>query len=153
MTPRGKITLVLFSFALCATAALVHYGDGLRAERLKPAELFDVVRLQVAACRSGDYPSAYRQASATLRQQCPLERFSDMIRNDNARLIRMGRVEFGPWQRRGRRAVVEVFFMDRDGSVAPCLYSLVCEGEAWKIDGTRWIKPSKAGQPMRGLRS
>ena len=153
MTPRGKITLVLFSFALCATVALVHYFDGLRYEQLKPAELFEVVRQQFAACRREDFSSAYQQASATVRQQWPMERFATMLRNDYARVIRSGRVEFGAWQRRGRRAEVEVFFIARDGTVAPCLYSLLWEDDAWKIEATRWVASPKTGQRMRGMRS
>ena len=153
MTHRGKITLVLFFFSVCATAAVVHYWDEVRAERLKPGALFDVVRQQLDACRRDDFSSAYLQASATVQQRTPLERFSEMIRNDNARLVKTGRVEFGPCQRRGNRAVVEVLFIGRDGGVTPCLYSLVCEGKTWKIDGTRWVKAWKAGQQMRGIRS
>jgi len=153
MTHRRKITLVLFFFSVCATAVVVHYWDGVRADRLKPVALFDVVRQQLDACRRDDFPSAYQQASATMKERCPLERFSEMIRNDNARLVKTGRVEFGPWQIRGRRAVVEVLFIGRDGGVTPCLYSLVCEGPTWKIDGTRWVKAWKTGQQMRGIRS
>ena len=153
MTPRGKITLVLFFFSVCATAALVHYCDGVRAAQLKPAELFDAVGQQLAACRSEDFPSAYQQASAAVQQRFPLEQFSDMLRNDNARLVKTGRVEFGSWQRAGNRALVEVLFIGRDGNVTSCLYSLVCEGEAWKIDGTRWVKAWKPGQRLRGIRS
>jgi len=150
MTPRGKITLVLFLFAICATAALVHYVDGVRAEQIKPTELFDVVHQRLAACRSDDFPAAYRQASASVQERFPLDRFSEMIRNDYARVAKRGRVEFGPWQRRDRHAVVEVFFIGRDGTVTPCLYSLVQEGATWKVDGTRWVK---AGERMRGIRS
>jgi len=153
MTHRRKITLVLFFFSVCATAAVVHYWDGVSADRLKPVALFDVVRQQLDACRRDDFPSAYQQASATVQQRFPLERFSEMIRNDNARLVKTGRVEFGPWQIRGRRAMVEVLFIGRDGGVTPCLYSLVCEGTTWKIDGTRWVKAWKTGQQMRGIRS
>ena len=153
MTPRGKITLVLFFFAVCATAALVHYWDGMRSEQLKPAELFDVVSQQLAAFRSDDFPSAYQQTSAAVQQRFPLEQFSDMLRNDNARLAKTLRMEFGPWQRTGNRAVVEVLFIARDGNVTPCLYSLVCEGQTWKIDGTRWMKAWKPGQQLRGIRS
>jgi len=152
MIPRGKITLVLFSFSVCATAALVHYFDGLRSEQIKPADLFAVVSQQLAACRSEDFPSAYRQASTTVQQRVPLDRFAQMIRNDFARVAKNGRVEFGPWQHRGRHAMVEVFFISRDGKVTPCLYSLIWEDEVWKIDGTRWINPSQTGQKMRGLR-
>ena len=153
MTPRGKITLVLFFFSVCATAALVHYWDGVRAAQIKPAELFDVVNQQLAACRSDDFPSAYQQASAAVQQRFPLERFADMLRNDNARLVKTGRVEFGLWKRWGNRAVVEVLFIGRDGNVMPCLYALVCEGQEWKIDSTRWVKAWKSGQQMRGIRS
>jgi hypothetical protein len=152
MSPRGKITLVLLFFAICALAARGRFGNRV-AEQLKPSDLFDAVRGQVEACRSGDYPSAYRQTAATVREKCPPERFADQARNENARLTQAVRVEFGPWQRRGRRAVVEVFFIGRDGIVNPCLYSLVCEGEAWKIEGTRWLTPSRAALRMSGLRS
>ena len=76
-----------------------------------------------------------------------------MARNDYARVIKSGRVEFGVWQRQGRRAVVEVFYISRDGAVLPCFYALVFEGETWKIDGMRWGKTWQNGQPMRGLRS
>lgn len=153
MSSRGKITLIFLFFAICAAAAWVRTGGGLGEGEFKPVDLFDAVRLQVDACRSGDYPSAYRQASAAIREKCPLERFSDQVRNENARLVNAMRVEFGPWQRRGRRAVVEVFFISRDGSAIPCLYSLISEGESWKIEGTRWLRPSETGQRLRGLRS
>ena len=153
MPPRGKITLVLFFFATCAVAAWFRGGVRLDHDRLKPADLFEVVRLQLDACRVGDFPSAYRQASAAIREKCPLDRFADQIRNENARSEKAVRVEFGPWQRRGRRAVVEVFFVARDGSATPCLYSLVREGGHWKIEGTRWLPATETGQRMRGVRS
>ncbi|XHR27419.1 MAG: DUF4864 domain-containing protein [Chthoniobacteraceae bacterium] len=152
MFPRGKITLVLFFFAICAVAALSRFG-GLGEDQLKPADLFEAVRGQMEACRSGDYPSAYRQTSATVREKCPPERFADQVRNDSARMVQAARVEFGPWQRRGRRAVVEVFFIGRDGTVTPCVYSLVSEAQAWKIEGTRWLAPSRQTLRMGGLRS
>ena len=153
MSHRGKITLVLFFLAVCATAVLVHSYDLIRSQRINPAELFAAVRGQLAACRDQDFPTAYRQASATVRQQWPLERFAAMVRNDYARALQPGRVEFGSWKSQGSRAVVEVYFIDRAGTVTPCLYSLVCEGELWKIDGTRWGKSWRAGQNLRGIRS
>jgi len=153
MSPRGKITLVLCCLCLCAAAAWVHIASARRAAQLKPAELFNVVSQQFAACRSDDYPAAYQQASATIQQRFPLERFAGMARNDYARVVKSGRVEFGAWQRQGRRAVVEVFYISRDGTVLPCLYTLVYEEEAWKIDGMRWVKAWQSAQPMRGLRS
>lgn len=153
MTFRGKITLVLFFLAVCATAVLVHTYDMRRSEQVKPVELFDVVRQQLAACRSDDFALAYRHASASVQNECSLDRFSSMTRNDFARVLKAERVEFGPWQRQGRRAQVEVFFISREGGVIPCIYAFTCEGEAWKIDSVRWIKGWQPGQRMRGLRS
>ncbi|MDD5349864.1 MAG: DUF4864 domain-containing protein [Chthoniobacteraceae bacterium] len=153
MSPRGKITLVLCCLGVCAAAAWVHVAGARRSAALKPVELFDVVRQQYDACRGNDYPNAYRQASASIQQRFPLERFAGMARNDYARVVKSGRVEFGAWQRQGRQATVEVFYISRDGTVLPCLYTLVREGEAWKIDGMRWGRAWQNGQPMRGLRS
>jgi len=153
MTPRGKITLVLCCLGLCAVAVWWRAEAGEREARLKPSDLFGVVEQQFAACREEDYPAAYRQASATIQERFPLERFAAMTRNDYSRVIKSGRVEFGAWQTQGRRAVVEVFFISRDGTVLPCLYTLVYEGEAWKIDGMRWTRPVPNGKPLRGLRS
>ena len=76
MTPRGKITLVLCCLGVCAAAAWVHIAGERRSAQMKPAELFDAVRLQFDACRGNDYESAYRQASAAIQQRFPLERFA-----------------------------------------------------------------------------
>ncbi len=153
MSPRGKITLVLFFFAICTVAALARYREVNGVERIKPTDLFEAVRSQMEACRSGDYSSAYLHTAATVREKCSAERFADQARNENARFAQAVRVEFGPWQARGRRAVVEVFFIGREGSVTPCLYSLVAEGETWKIEGTRWLNPTHPTPRMSGLRS
>jgi hypothetical protein len=153
MSRRGKITLVLLSFAICAMAAGARYFDRHESARLKPADLFEVVREQLQACRNGDYRSAYRQTSATVREKCTPERYADQARNETTRLAQAVRVEFGPWQSRGHHAVVEVFFIGREGSVTPCLYSLIYEEEAWKIEGTRWLPPPRQTPRMAGVRS
>jgi hypothetical protein len=149
MTFGGKITLVLLLLAICATAALVHCHD--RPEAVNPAELFNAVRGQLAACQDQDFPTAYRQVSSKFQQQWPMERFAAMVRNDYARTLKPGRVEFGSLKTQDSRAVVEIYFIDRTGAVTPCLYTLVSEGGAWKIDSTRWGKTS--ARPLRGIRS
>lgn len=153
MTPRGKITLVLCCLGVCAAAAWLHLAGQRRAAQLKPSELFEVVRQQFDACRGDDYACAYRQVSASVQQRYPLERFAGMARNDYARVLKSGRVEFGAWRRKGHRAAVEVFYIGRDGTVLPCFYTLVREGDVWKIDGMRWGKTGQPGAPLRGLRS
>ncbi len=153
MNQQGKVTLLLFCFSVCATAALVHYRTDLEPAPLRPVDLFDVVHQQLSACRANNYTSAYQQASATFQQRWSLDQFSSMIQNDYGRILKADRVAFGPWQQRGRHAIVEVFFINKDGSVSPCIYTLISEGENWKIDGTRWIKGWPTGQRLRGIRT
>ena len=153
MTQRGKISSLLFFFCLCATAALVHHHAETRPERMRPVELYEVVYRQLEACRANNYPDAYNQVSSMFQQHWSLCQFSGMMQTDFSRVLKAERVEFGPWERRGRRAMVEVFFISADGAVFPCMYSLISEGSGWKIDAARPLKGWPMGQRMRGLRS
>ena len=152
MSQRGKITLLLFFFSVCATATLVHHYREMRPEWLRPADLYDVVLRQLEDCRTNNYSSAYSHVSYAFQQHCPFGAFSGMMQADYSRILATERVELGPWERHGRRAIVQVFFVGRDGSVFPCVYTLVSEGDGWKIDGTRWVRGWPRGQRMRGTR-
>jgi hypothetical protein len=153
MSQRGKISWLLFFFSVCATAALIHYYRERRQEQLKPAELFGLVQQQLQACRANNYISAYSQTSAGFKQQLSLAQFSAMIQSDYGRMLKAERVEFGPYEWRGRRAIMQVFFIARDGSVFPCIYSLISEAEGWKIDSARRVKGWRADRRMTGMRS
>jgi len=153
MNPRGKITLLIFFLSVCATALVIHLSRMAPPKSRTPADLFDVVQRQVTAFRTRNIPSAYREVSSSFQQQWSLEDFSGMVRHDTRRVLNAERIEFGPWYRHGRRATVQVFFVQPDGSVLPCIYTLVSEGPGWKIEGARWIKGWPTGQRMRGIRS
>ena len=47
------------------------------------------------------------------------------------------RLEFGSVKIQGNRALVYVFLIQPDGRVMPCIYSLIREGEAWKIEAAK----------------
>lgn len=155
MTARGKITLLLFCFALCGTAALVNFYAQTRAPRppVRPADLYAVVNLQLADFRAADFPSAYEHASSSVQQRFNLDEFAEMIRSDYSGITRAERVEFGFVETRGRRAVIQVFFIDAAGRVTPCIYSLVSEGAVWKIDGARVLRRWPEGTRLGGIRS
>lgn len=153
MDKRGKLTFLLFIFAICGTAVLLHLHNRPAPIRHRPAELFEVVNKQVEAFRQNNFTAAYSQASTNFQQSWTEEEFVEMVQRDSARIMEAERIEFGPWQRRGREIILQVFFINRDGTVAPCIYSLVNEDERWKIDSARWVKGWRTAQKMRGIRS
>jgi hypothetical protein len=153
MNRQGKIMLLLFCFAICGTALLVSQAVKNRREQTQPSELYSIVYSQVISLRNADYSSAYRHASAGIQQKLNIEQFTEMIRHDYPGISTADRVEFGAAEYHGRRALVQVFFVNGKGEVIPCIYSLVHEGEAWKIDGARVVKPPGHAQRLSGIRS
>jgi len=151
MTCRGKITLFLLCLSLCLTGFVVHRVSQYKDQ--DPTELFAAIDSQIKAFRMQNFPSAYQLASSHIQLQWSLEQFTGMVRGDYARIAHAESIEFGPWQRRGHHAIVQVFFVDALGSVAPCIYTLVYENSIWKIDSARWVRGWPDGQRMRGIRS
>ena len=153
MTQRGKITLMLFCFSVCGSAPLLRYYWDTRPGRTKPAELYAVVYNQLRAFRIDDYPRAYEEASSNFQRKWNIEQFAEMIRTDYSPITRSIRVEFGPVEFQNEHAFIQVYFIDASGRVLPCLYSLVNEGDAWKIDGARMLRRWSPGMRLGGLQS
>jgi len=153
MNQRCKIGLLLFMLSVCGSAALTLHLYQIHADRTRPADLYEVVYKQRTAFRADDYPAAYRHASADFQQKFNVEQFTEMVRSDYLGMVRAVRVEFGAVERQGRRALIQVFFIDARGQVLPCVYSLVDEGESWKIDGARLLRRWPAGTRLGGLQS
>lgn len=153
MSQRSKVVVLLMFFSVCAAAALVQSYKDSRPDRLRPRDLYEVVMQQLRACRADNYASAYSNVSSTFQQHWTLCQFSGMMRIGYARILDAERVEFGTFQQTGRHAVVEVFFVSRDGNVFPCIYSLISERDGWKIDGARWVKGWPPGRRIGGIRS
>lgn len=155
MSSRGKITLLLFFFTVCGSAALVsfHVHRARPETVVRPADLYAVVNTQLVELRADNFSRAYQHASTNLQQRFNVDQFADMVRSDYDRAIHAQRVEFGFVERRGRRAVIQVFFIDSEGHVTPCIYSLVSEGEGWKIDGARLFETWPVGARLGGIRT
>ena len=151
MNPRGKIISLLFFFAFCVTGALLTWHWQLRAERVTPAELYSIVNSQLAAFRADDFPRAYLVASSGVQQKFNVQQFAEMVHADYAGIVLARRVEFGFVEMHGRRAVVQVFFVDQSGQITPCIYTLVSEGETWKIDSARLLRRWPAGARLGGI--
>ena len=151
MKTGHKVIAVLSALALCATVPAVNYLIDLRRADSTPSDLYNVVYSQVNAFRAEDYSLAYAQASYGMHLKFSREQFEKMIRTDYAEFTTAGRIEFGLIKYRDRHALIQVFFIGRDGSVLPCIYSLIYERAQWKVDGAVTLPPWPPGSGFEGL--
>ncbi len=154
MALRYKISAVVLFLAICAAVPGGSYLlDRYRARQATPADLYKVIHTQLDAFRSDDFSLAYSQASYGMHQKFSLDEFEKMIRKDYAEFARAQRIEFGLVQYRDRRALIEVFFIDRNESVQPCIYNLIFEGARWKVDGVVMLPRWPSGSHVEDLRA
>lgn len=154
MSSRGKVLVLFGLFALCGSAALVTFlVQNARDAAIRPAELYAVVNSQLADVRAANFSRAYEHASTDVQQRFNIEQFTEMARRDYASLAAKSHVEFGFVEKHGRHAVIQVFFIDDAGQVTPCVYSLVNEGEGWKISGAHFLRRWPADARLGGMRS
>ena len=142
MTRMIKASLLFFVFSLCASAIVVTYQMRLHVPPPAPHELFAVVEQQIAAFRAADYSSAYRQAASGVQQKFTAPQYEAMVRRDYGDISGRQRIEFGFVKVTGPTAIVQVFVRGPNGAVRAFLYSLIAEGESWKING---VQPQRSG--------
>jgi len=151
MTRTIKASLLLFFLSLCGAAILVTAHLRRQAPPPTPHELFVVVENQLSAFRMADYSSAYRQAASGVQQKFTVSQFEEMIRRDFSEMTNAQRVEFGFARIDGPAAVVQVFFVDENGSARAFLYSLTAEGASWRISGVEPMRSGPQGHRPTGL--
>ena len=147
MNAAGKVSLLLFFFALCGAAMVATHLGWKHAPAPAAKVLYAAVNQQLSAFRADDFGSAYRQAAAGVQQKFSRVEFEQMIRRDFSPMTMVERVEFGAMRVVGGTALVQVFLTAPDGSVRGFLYSFTAESDGWKIDGVEPIGP----QPARHL--
>jgi hypothetical protein len=148
MTRTIKAALLFFFFALCASAIVVTHQVRLQVPPPAPHQLFAAVEQHVAAFRAADYSSAYRQASSGVQQKFSVPQYEAMIRRDYGDIIGAQCIEFGLVKVNGSAAIVQVFFPQQTGAVRSFLYSLIAEGDSWKING---VQPTSSASRPAGL--
>jgi len=153
MTRAAKLCLLGAVFAICGAAALFQSVLERRTQATPPAELYQVISQQLAAFRADDYPGAYRTVSMGFQEKFNLEAFADLARTDYPALLHATRVEFGRTEFHGRAAGLSAYFVMPEGDVIPCVYHLVREGDAWKIDSVRVLPRWPANRRLGGLRA
>ena len=153
MTRGAKLFLLGAVFALCAAAAIFQGMLDRRWQRTPPAELYQVVSQELAAFRAEDFTSAYRQVSMGFQEKVNIEAFADLARTEYPALLRASRVEFGQARFQGRHAVLYAYFIMPEGDVVPCVYQLIREEDAWKIDNARVLPRWPSNRRLGGLRA
>lgn len=153
MSRAAKLCLLGALFALCGAAALFQSVLDRRWRSTPPAELYGVISRQLAAFRADDYPAAYGQVSMGFQEKCTMESFVDLARTDYPALLHAARVEFGPVRFEGRHAFLPAYFFMPKGEIVPCLYSLIREDDAWKIDSTRVLPRWPTKRRLGGVRT
>ena len=148
MTRTIKASLLFFLFTLCATAIVVTHQMRLQVPAPAPHQLFAVVEQQLAAFRAADYSSAYRQAASGVQQKFTVPQYEAMIRREYGDMSGAQRIEFGFVKVSGATAVVQVYFCGANGYNRSFLYSLVAEGDSWKINE---VQPMRIGDRPVGL--
>lgn len=147
MNRHLKACLLCFFFALCAAAVLISARtQDERARASGPHDLYVAVNDQLAAFRSDDFRSAYRQASSGVQQKFSLSQFEAMIRESYGALASAERIEFGTVRMDGASAALDVFFFAEDGAMRTFLYSLRAEDGRWKIAGVEEMRSPPRGQ-------
>jgi Domain of unknown function (DUF4864) len=150
MTRTIKASLLFFLLSLCGTAIFVTEHVRYQAPP-PPHELFAVVEKQLAAFRAADYSNAYRHAASGVQQKFTVPQFEAMIRRDYGDMTNAQRVEFGFVKVIGSAAVVQVFFVGEGDSARSFLYSLIAEGDSWKINGVQQMQRAPPGHRLTGL--
>jgi hypothetical protein len=153
MTRTAKIWLLVAVFLVCGAAVVVQGWLEHRRQAAAPGELYHVVSEQLAAFRADDFPGAYRQVSMGFQERVKLEAFADLARTEYPALLRAMRVEFGPARFQGGTALVSAYFIMPEGDVIPCIYTLIREDGAWKIDYVHVLPRWPANRRLGGMRT
>jgi hypothetical protein len=151
MTRSIKAALLCFFFSLCGAAMIVTHHIRLQTPPPAPHQLYAVVEQHLAAFRAADYSSAYRQTASGVQQKFTAPQYAAMIRRDYGDIATARWIEFGFVKVNGPTASLQVFIRQRSGGVRTFLYSLIAEGDSWKIDSVQPMPSLVPGRRLAGL--
>jgi hypothetical protein len=151
MNARAKIGLLTFFFAMCGTGAIITAWLQERADaNVKPTVLYAVVEHQLGQLRGGNFSSAYQDASFEIQRRFTVEQFATMVQEQYPGMMHISRAQYGAVETRGSHATIEVYLIGQNGEVMPCIYMMVREGDAWRIDGARLLEQWPEGMREEG---
>ncbi len=149
-----RVTWLACVFSFASTLALYEYSTRPRPELAAPQELYAVVQKHLAACRSADFPLAYHAAASAVQERFTLVEFERKLRRDYLPVAAAQRIEYGAVRHsraQAERAMVDVYFIARNGEANGWTYTLLYEDGDWKIDHGEPIPGWPAGERLSGL--
>lgn len=153
MNRTTRLFVLALLFTVCLGATLLQRQREHQRRAAPPNELYEVVWTQIRAIQAGDTQMAYRHVSTSFQEKFNAEAFAEFARTEYPGLTRAERVEFGAVRFEGAHATVPVLFFLPDGGVVRCVYRLVNERDAWKIDSARVLQRLPAGRRLGGMRA
>ena len=152
---RGRITWAAFVLSFIGTLTLLGYTMRPHPEDTSPQELYLVVQRHLSACRAADFPLAYHAATVSVQERFSLVQFEEKLRHDYLPLAAADHVEFGAIHRprdSAVKALVDVYFISRNGEAVGWTYVVVFEDGDWKVDHGEPIPGWPGGQRLSGVR-
>jgi hypothetical protein len=149
-----RLTWAVCAVSFAGTLALYEYETRPRPEHAAPQELYSAVQHHLAACRCADFPLAYHQTASAVQERFTLVEFERKLRRDYAPVATAQQVEYGAIRHprdQADRALVDVYFISRNGEANGWTYTLLYEDGDWKIDHGEPIPGWPAGRRLAGL--
>jgi len=149
---RLRSILLMGAFLCFAIAAVVtHYWRERIEAEFDPRPLFSVIFVQFQAWRSDDLAKAYDQSSSSAQSHLSLVQYVTKIRNESQRIADWEKLEFGRTSLENQRAMVEVYFLSGRGQVTPARFTMVQEGQVWRIENFEIFETWPNGQRLAGF--
>ena len=151
MILRLRLFLLAGAFVLSAVAAIVtHYWRERFEAEFDSRPLYSVISSQFKAWRTDDFDTAYDQASRGAQAHFSLIQYVTKIRTEYGRISSWKKLEFGRTSLANQRAIVEVYFLTGGGQVTPARFTLVQEGETWRIENFEIFETWPNGRRLAG---
>jgi Domain of unknown function (DUF4864) len=151
MILRFRSLLLVSAFISSSVAAVVtHYWRERFEAEFDPRPLFRVIFSQFQAWRADDFNTAYDQASRGAQAHFSLIQYVTKIRTEYGRISSWKKLEFGRTSLENQRAIVEVYFLSNRDQVTPARFTLVQEGESWRIENFEIFETWPAGRRLAG---
>jgi hypothetical protein len=152
MRLSSRVGIVVFTLASCALATYLRIQEvSAEKQAAAPSELFDTIQTHLLALRAKRYKEAYLQASSRSADSGGIESFLETARSKSSIVRQALRWEFGMITEEDFQTDVDVRFFLPGGESQHCVFTVVRENRAWKIDGISFSSPTSP-RSLTGLR-